>query len=296
MLKRLAILTVLCPLAAIGILAGQNAPKRAPEQGIGKPSGGQVGQHQAGTQDHGQNTPNPPSVHIQATAPVDETAKEEGRQNLKIQGELALFTGLLVFVGFLQAGTMIWQARLLHKHSEHFEELATRMRDQVEISRKALVAQFRPKIVVRSIRFDPSSVEEFDQRTNPSWRIEISIVNVGDTVAHVTRCEAISFWMDNLRRSRADIATNEWEPYSLQPGETKRLILPVEQRDFRTSLHVVESAIKRTNESQEFPVCKGYIFYTDENGHTRETGFERRWNIHLRRFIASEDPESEYSE
>ena len=79
------------------------------------------------------------------------------------------------------------------QHSEHFEELATRMRDQVEISRKALVAQFRPKIVVRSIRFDPSSVEEFDQRTNPSWRIEISIVNVGDTVAHVTRCEAISF-------------------------------------------------------------------------------------------------------
>jgi hypothetical protein len=188
------------------------------------------------------------------------------------------------------------QAWLMRVHAGHLEELARATHEQATIAKNALIAQFRPKIVIRSIQFNPSTVEEFDQQSNSAWKIEISIVNAGDTIAHVTYCAAISYWMDNLRRSRADIGTEEWEPYSLNPGETRRLILPVKQSTFRTNLNIVESAIKRGNEPQEFPVCKGSVFYADENRHIRETGFERRWDIQRRRFIASEDPEAEYSD
>jgi hypothetical protein len=193
-------------------------------------------------------------------------------------------------------GVIAWQAILMRTHGKHLHSLAKATFEQAEISRKALVAQFRPKIVVRTIQFDLPSVEEVDEQTNLTWKIEISIVNAGETIAHVTYCTAISFWMDNLKRSRAQIAKEEWKPYSLNPGETKRLILPVEQSTFRTNLNIVERTVGRGNEPQEFPVCKGNIFYSDENGHTRETGFERRWDIKHRRFIASDDPEAEYSD
>src|SRR5208337_3123709 len=115
MLKRLAIFSLLCPLATVGILAGQNALKGTPGQRIAKAGSGQSGQQQAGTQNHDNSSQNPLSVHVDATAPIDEAAKEEARQKLKIQGELALFTGLLVIVGFLQVGSMIWQTLLLRR-------------------------------------------------------------------------------------------------------------------------------------------------------------------------------------
>lgn len=165
--------------------------------------------------------PNAPAIQNPEKNPPPVSGDNKTNQSdedMQIQRQMARFTWELVIVGVIQAlalvGTVIvagMQTRALHRHSEHFEELASRLRDQVEISRKALVAQFRPKVVVRSIRFDPPSVEEFDRGTDTGWKIEISIVNMGDTVAHVKYCQAISYWMDHSRRSRAQIATEEWE-------------------------------------------------------------------------------------
>ncbi|MGB8260410.1 MAG: hypothetical protein WCE75_08665 [Terracidiphilus sp.] len=130
MLKRLAILAALCPLAAVGILAGQDAPRRAPEQGTARAGNGQGGHQQASVEGSGQSAPDPPPFHPQHTPPPSDETCQQARQNLKIQGELALFTGLLVFVGLLQAGTMIWQARLLKQTREEVHTQAEWMKTQ----------------------------------------------------------------------------------------------------------------------------------------------------------------------
>ena len=202
--------------------------------------------------------------------------------------------GITAWAVILTLFVIAWQSAETARAARATERAVGETAKQTELSRKSLVAQFRPKIAVRSVRFDPPTVAEFDARSNPVWMIEICIVNTGDTVAHIKTCEAISFWKDNSRRSRAQIAKKEWPPKSLQPGEVERLLLPVEEPTHRSHRKIVEDAISRGNEAQEFPACMGQIFYDDDNAHHRETGFERKWDFKSRRFIPAGDPETEY--
>ena len=204
--------------------------------------------------------------------------------------------GITTWAVILTLFVIAWQSAETARAARATETAVGEAAKQTELSRKSLIAQFRPKIAVRSVRFDPTTVAEFDARGNPAWTIEICIVNAGDTVAHIRTCEAISFWRDNSRRSRAQIAKKEWPPKSLQPGEVERLLLPVEEPTHRSHRKIVEDAINRGNEAQEFPACMGQISYDDDNGHHRETGFERRWDFKSRRFMPSDDPETEYSD
>jgi hypothetical protein len=155
MLKYLAILAVLVPLTAVGILASHYAPKGTPEQRIAKPDSGQSGQQQAETSQDKHTAPNPTIVHPQPAAQTCDEACQQGRENLKIQGELALFTGLLVAVGvlqfavaMLQVGAMIWQARLLKQTREDIHTQAEWMKTQTEhIGRQADMAERQARLI-----------------------------------------------------------------------------------------------------------------------------------------------------
>jgi len=204
--------------------------------------------------------------------------------------------GITAWAVILTLFVIAWQSAETARAARATETAVVEAAKQTELSRKSLIAQFRPRIAVRSVRFDPTTVAEFDAQSNPVWTIEICIVNAGDTVAHIRTCEAISFWRDNSRRSRAQIAKKEWPPKSLQPGEVERLLLPVEEPTHRSHRKIVEDAISRGNEVQEVPACMGQIFYDDDDGHHRETGFERKWDFKSRRFIPADDPETEYSD
>jgi hypothetical protein len=194
MLKRLAILALLCPLATVGILTCQDAVKGTPEQGVAKAGSSQSGQQQAETQDHSQNTQNSAPIHVEAAPPVDEPAQEEARQNLKIQGELALFTGLLVFVGFLQVGTMIWQAWLLRGTLKAIEVQAGHMGEQTTAAN--LSAQAAMGVAVPVLMLDEFSLMLSGNQSlkdDLQWpRMRISVKNFGQTPAFL-RSFAVEF-------------------------------------------------------------------------------------------------------
>ena len=148
MLKYLAILSLFIPLAAVGVLAGQNAQIRTPEQGIAKADSSQNGSDQRKAQDGKQDAANAVPPAHQPPAPTCNEACQQARQNLKIQRELSIFTGLLVFVGFLQVGTMIWQALLLKQTREDIHTQADWMETQTDhISRQADMAERQARLI-----------------------------------------------------------------------------------------------------------------------------------------------------
>jgi len=139
MLKRLAIDIVLVVLiaASVGMLKSQSAPLSPPKEGITKGDSSQNEKKQSQpAQD--QNKP----IELTAAdvemepAPCDE-ACQQGRRNLEIQGKLEWFTGVLAFVGFLQVGTMIWQAILLWKTRGDIHAQADLMKEQVRDARES---------------------------------------------------------------------------------------------------------------------------------------------------------------
>lgn len=131
---------MLIPLATVGVLAAQDALKGTPEQGITKPNSGSEGQKhpqsQAGDQSAYSTMPSSP----QPSAPTCDEACQQARDNLQVQHRLAWFTGLLVVVGGLQAGTMIWQAWLLKGTKEKIQVQAGHMEDQSKTLRESVAA------------------------------------------------------------------------------------------------------------------------------------------------------------
>jgi hypothetical protein len=144
MLIRLAIIGLLIPLVAVGGLAFQGGLAGAPKQRLTKPDTSKSGQQPAETKKSNQPAPDAPTAIGGPSSQVDDAAKEEAHENLKIQKELALFTGLLVFVGLLQAGTMAWQAWLLwgslaeiHTQAGHMERQTKVLEDSVAVAQKS---------------------------------------------------------------------------------------------------------------------------------------------------------------
>jgi hypothetical protein len=54
---------------------------------------------------------------VQAQSPRQDDEAKEAEENIRIQGKLVTFTGLLVVVGFLQVGTMIMQWYLMRRQT-----------------------------------------------------------------------------------------------------------------------------------------------------------------------------------
>jgi hypothetical protein len=142
MLKFLAIILIaliVAPLATVGILSAQSTPTGTPKERVTKPGTSQHGQEQTGTSEGDQKPQCVPSHHALTFALVHDGASEQASENLKIQRQLALFTFLLVVVGFLQAATMIRQAGLLRGTLDKISIQATHMEQQtglLETSRK----------------------------------------------------------------------------------------------------------------------------------------------------------------
>jgi hypothetical protein len=204
---------------------------------------------------------------------------------------LVVVTGMLVIVGFLQA----W---MMNEHRKGLDGLLEAVRKQADIAREALTIQFRPKVIVRSIKLDPTTSAEYDRRADEKWKIELHVMNIGETIAHVNKCEVDISWLGSQPTTTLEqICKKDWPQFSLAPGERKPLEVLLTGVKFRIAFHILESAVVENGRPQiTWPLCGGTIEYADSNRVTRRTSFHRVWQISSGHFAASTDPELEYTD
>jgi hypothetical protein len=168
---------------------------------------------------------------------------------------------------------------------------------QANIANRALIAQFRPRIIVRAITLDPPTSAIYDGLDDKAWKIELHLKNSGGTVAHIQECVA-SFFLESTAPNPppSENWTHKWGELSLAPGERSQLDLVFSSQDLRAALHVMEYVVRHREDQYTWPICTGTIVYSDANGLKRETGFFRKWEVDGQRFTPSGDPEKEYAD
>ncbi len=115
----MAIVCFLFLLTTAWAMAGQGTPTNAPASSTSVP------------------------VNVQATSASDQRETEAEKENLDIQRKLEWFTGGLVIVGLMQAGTMIWQASLLKGTLTQIQTQARHMESQTQILGDSVAAAQR---------------------------------------------------------------------------------------------------------------------------------------------------------
>ncbi|MGA3049925.1 MAG: hypothetical protein ABSD67_25205 [Terracidiphilus sp.] len=169
--------------------------------------------------------------------------------------------------------------------------------EQSKISNAILATQFRPRVIVRSVKLDPSSCAIYDRRGDGSWKIEVLLTNVGGTLSHVQRCDvSFDLYAENGSPYETVGAQTLDEPFVLRPGDRHSLELKLPGDKFRTILHAMETAFANHTTKLVWPTCRGTIVYHDENGFERRTGFARQWEIETKHFKLIDDPENEYTD
>jgi hypothetical protein len=171
------------------------------------------------------------------------------------------------------------------------------IKEQSKIANATLVTQFRPKVIVRSMRLDPPSFIYFDRRGDGIWKIELQLMNIGGTVATIQK--GLAFFQEYVdghpRKELAPFLILE-EKFSLRPGERRSLDYALSPEAFRDYMQVLETSTTLKDKQPCWPICHGAITYRDENGFDRETGFGREWNVKEERFDPLDDPKFEYQD
>ncbi len=184
-------------LVLVGVGSSQKPPSHAPKAGITKSGGSGEGQEQPNGQTCNRNSQKSFTSSPKPTAPTCDEACQQRRENLKIQNRLAWLTGGLVFVGFLQVGSMIWQAILLrqtrgdiHSQAGHMSNQTQILTDSVAAAQKSAEAAHISAQVAMGAAIPTLKVQEFDfgaDCSDPanlqSPRVKVTVKNYGNTPA-----------------------------------------------------------------------------------------------------------------
>jgi hypothetical protein len=168
---------------------------------------------------------------------------------------------------------------------------------QGKIAYKTLVAQFRPKVIVRNVKLDPSSGEEAQE--GKQWKVQISLSNTGGTVAHIRSCEASLYWDKREEpRTSTEVCAETWSPFEMTSGERSDLEFEIPSEiGFPITLGVEEIDVTEKGvEQRVWLMCEGKLKYADDNGAERETGFLWAYLLKTREFTPSTDPDREYAD
>jgi hypothetical protein len=169
--------------------------------------------------------------------------------------------------------------------------------EQSRISNAILVSQFRPRVIVRSVKLDPASCGLYDRRGDGVWKIELILTNIGGTIGQVQKFE-VSFDLYSENGSPYETVGTQTlnESFELRPGDRHSLELKLPGHKFHTILHAMEMAFANHMTKLVWPMCRGTITYIDDAGFERRTGFARQWEIETKRFKVVDDPENEYAD
>ena len=195
---------------------------------------------------------------------------------------------VLVIVGSITCGVISWQSR--------------ETRRAAKASEKAIILQFRPKVIVRHVglrREDSHSETTGGQKlyTVESWAFDLQIENIGGTHAVVQLGTVKIEWFSPPCIFEPEGESNFGE-FPLKSGDERLITISIPERGshIETRLrHQKRSPMLKGNPAQILQVV-GCLRYRDELGTTRKTGFLRTWDPRLERFIPSTDPEVEYQD
>jgi hypothetical protein len=302
MLKYLAIFVVLVIAqapATTSPLKSEATPLRTPEQRIAKDSSSENRQNQSTPHQNNQTTPKLIPVHVLTAAPVCDEACQQARENLKIQGKLELFTGGLVLVGFLQVGTMIWQAWLLRQTRNDVHTQAGQMQRQTEILDKSVAAAQKGADAAEisaiaskiSAEAAKENIEAFENKERARIRIEISDLWLASglfnrplklTIFHHGSTEAfVSNHGVSLQLTDSEIAPEtagievsmDKLPPVIEPKTPPIEIGP----NFLSFFN--DSEIAEVKNGTKFAHLYGFIEFTDTFEKPHRVSFRKRWYV-----------------
>jgi hypothetical protein len=231
--------------------------------------------------------PPPPA---EAPVPDNQTAAYH-QQESKEQPEgwhkfVAWPEGITAWLIMLTLVAIVWQAYETRKAAEATRESADATRVQAEISRKAFISQFRPKVSVRGMWF----IEKDGALT-----IEIWLANTGGTTAHIIGSDIKASWEIPRELKKKLLATTALGDTSLRAGREHPISVDI--TEIAASHRVAMIAVEEQGRDQEAWICCfGHLTYLDDNKASRSTGFFRKYDIETKRFVPSSDPEDEYAD
>lgn len=211
------------------------------------------------------------------TTPHDDTASYyQQKASDTPQGWHKLVTwpeGITASAIVLTFAAIIWQA--------------VETRRAVRVSRDAIILQYRPKVILRSLGvYSPTSAE---------LEVKLTIRNSGATTANIQNSAFQIQWIKNGQpEPRPD---DKIKAFKLKPGKSKTLrFMANEFAGAFGAEEIMHRANSRIRRDAVLLSCNGVIVYLDDIGTRRETGIARICDFATRQFIPVDDAEREYSD
>jgi hypothetical protein len=284
-MKHLAIFATVVAFATVGTLASQTGPANLPERRIAARGAGKAGSQQTNPQQGNADSPQSTPVNIQATDADYQKKADAEQENLDIQRKLEWFTGGLVFVGLMQAGTMIWQAWLLRgtlkaikvqaSHMERqtatLEKSVTAATDQIEMVKSKERAQLRVEFARPDFAYDAKL---------KGYPVSFRITLDGTTRAYILQ-DSILVYLSKAKRTGV-----AWRVFGVPPNLTPEN----SPYDGQTLIHNAEPFPEVETDMNKFHFARagqvgytlfaeGTIWYRDIFGDEWMLEIDRYWDL-----------------
>jgi hypothetical protein len=159
---------------------------------------------------------------------------------------------------------------------------------QSEIANKTLIAQFRPRVVVRDVSL---------LRDNPGWSFRIQIENLGGTNANVKRGDIEIRWRVFSEHRYQVLHKESIRGFPLGAGDEYVGIWTITDEEmFASKINTFSMAFRDGKIGTFTMQAVGTIGYTDDSGMFKKTGFCRNLDIETERFRSLPDSEDEYQD
>ncbi|HEY6448233.1 MAG TPA: hypothetical protein VIY53_17370 [Acidobacteriaceae bacterium] len=190
--------------------------------------------------------------------------------------DIAAFAATMVLVA-----VAVWAGCLALKTLRAIEK-------QADIANRMLIAQFRPKVIVRRI-------ELFNGAGN--WNMHIEVENIGGTKAITKETKLYIRWRVGSERRCESLHDQRIDSFALEAGEGRGInFLMSNNGRFNSKMDVFKMALREGTPNRYSLQVIGEIPYVDGSGAGKKTGFSRFLDIETMRFNASQNPEDEYQD
>ena len=168
---------------------------------------------------------------------------------------------------------------------------ANETRRTVAISQKALIFEYRPRVIVRTLKLIPVKA---DAGQIADWQIEMVVANIGGTMAYI---KPWSLRAESSFPGAGEMVQSVVGGFELAGGESRSIEVVMEGEEWRVSMRSLTFTVQQLGKEQRrYPIVSGTISYGDDNKIMRRTGFRRSWDAKEERFLPSTDPEYEYQD